>query len=187
MALPKHPANNIQLFTNIVKKTEEEVTRNPEKTVIGGVAQFNHYFCTLMGLGITRRIYGDSEHKKFFAKATNIMMMYRLCDIMTWVLCPDDQKTVPQHDKQVFKAPQNTVSIQYPHVVNIVIDVICYSSHSLIFTVSGSWFSMPIAIWQFRKGKMFQHILMCLMRHCQRLSMAFGGSSMDSHRKQMPL
>ncbi|KAF8335502.1 hypothetical protein F5887DRAFT_921136 [Amanita rubescens] len=99
---------NIQLFTNKVKKTENEVTTAPDMPNIGGVHQFNHYFCSLMGIKIAKRKYEKLQYQKFFAKATNIMMMYRLCDIMTWTLCPDDQGIVPQHDKQVFKAPNNT-------------------------------------------------------------------------------
>src|SRR6266550_4345129 len=96
LAVPQHPANDIQLFTNKVKRTEEEVTRNHEDILVGGVKQFNHYFCSFMGIGVPIKQYGDFQHRKFFAKAANIMMMYRLCDIMTWTLCPDDQGIVPQ-------------------------------------------------------------------------------------------
>lgn len=89
-----------------------------------------------MGIKIAKRKYEKLQYQKFFAKATNIMMMYRLCDIMTWTLCPDDQGIVPQHDKQVFKAPNNTVSIHYLHqLFDIVIDI-TYTSHSIIFIVS---------------------------------------------------
>lgn len=45
---------------------------------------------------------------------------------------------------------------------------------------------MLITILQSKKAKRFQHIFMCLMTNYQKLSMAFGGSSMDSLRKQMP-
>jgi hypothetical protein len=137
LAVPEHPANNIQLLTKIVKETEEEVTKNPDKTHIRGVHQFNNYFCSLMGLGVPRRTYQDSEYQRFFAKAANIMMMYRLCDVMTWVLCPDDHGIVPLHERRAFKAPQNTVSIQFLHKCDIVTDVV-YSSHSFTFKVSHS-------------------------------------------------
>lgn len=120
-----------------LKQTEEEVTKNPGMPLIGGVRQFNHYFCSLMGLGITRKTYQDFEHQRLFAKAANIMMMYRLCDVMTWVLCPDDHGIVPQHDRQAFKAPKNAVSSQFPHKFDIVTNVV-YSSHSFTCTVSSS-------------------------------------------------
>jgi hypothetical protein len=92
-----------------------------------------------MGLGILNSK-EETTATEVFCQAANIMMMYHLCDIMTWTLCPDDQGIVPQHDELAFKAPNNTVSIQYLHQLsNIVIDV-TYSSHALIsiFIVSRS-------------------------------------------------
>jgi hypothetical protein len=105
-----------------VKEIENEVTTAPETTrTIDSNHNFNHYFCSLTGIKLPKRKYGNLQHMKFFAKAVNIMMMYRLCDIMTWTLCPDsDQGIVPQHDKRVFRAPKNTVSIHYLHQLLIL-------------------------------------------------------------------
>ena len=97
-----------QEFINSVLDEEKKLIANEhEKT------EFNRYYLSMMGYGGKRKSYSENKNRMHFSGLTNMLMKYRLCDIITWTFCGDESGPVPLHEKRVFKVLSRTVSILY--------------------------------------------------------------------------
>lgn len=80
---------------------------------------FNHFYRIFMGYGLPIKSYKLFKNRVHLTKAANVLMKYRLCDIMAWALCNDKSGPVPLHKRRVFKVLQRTVSfLPYSKSIN---------------------------------------------------------------------
>ncbi|KAF8638713.1 hypothetical protein AX14_010164 [Amanita brunnescens Koide BX004] len=94
---------DFQEFINSVLDEEKKLIANEhEKT------EFNRYYLSMMGYGGKRKSYSENKNRMHFSGLTNMLMKYRLCDIITWTFCGDESGPVPLHEKRVFKVLSRT-------------------------------------------------------------------------------
>ena len=82
-----------------------------------GQLTFSSFFRGLVGFGQVKH-YQPGTSRKFFAPAMNILMQYRLCDILTWIFHQDLSGVVPMHGKKPIKVPETTVRFLFALTVN---------------------------------------------------------------------
>lgn len=71
------------------------------------------YFQSFIGYNTPRVKYIDNRQTKLFSATAEMIMQWRLCDIITWTYCPNHTGPVPIHVRKSFTTPGKSVSSQY--------------------------------------------------------------------------
>ena len=71
------------------------------------------YFQAFIGYNTPRVKYADNRHVKLFSLTAEMILQWRLCDIITWTYCPNLTGPVPIHLRKSFTTPGKSVSSQY--------------------------------------------------------------------------
>jgi hypothetical protein len=73
-------------------------------------SEWNLYYRTVMGYGLPRKSLNVYNNRLQLGKLANVLMNYRLCDILTWTVSDDVDRNVPIHCKKTFKVLSRSVS-----------------------------------------------------------------------------
>jgi hypothetical protein len=68
------------------------------------------YFQAFIGYKTSIVPFSENSHRARFSATTDMLMHYRLCDILTWVHCPEFSGPVPTHIRKKYESPDRIVS-----------------------------------------------------------------------------
>lgn len=71
-----------------------------------------------MGYGPVRKTFNENRNRLHFSEVANVLMKYRLCDIMAWMGSEDEVFNVPIHSRRSFKVLSKSVSCFYSNGVS---------------------------------------------------------------------
>lgn len=98
-------ADKPQAFINNLLEEEQKLLTNSHQ-----LRDFNSFYRSLMGYGLPIKSYNMSKNRKHLTTAANVLMQYRLCDIIAWTLSNETSGAVPLHKKRGFKLLHRSVS-----------------------------------------------------------------------------
>ena len=99
----------------LYKKEEELMLESNWTYGKEGTKPLWNYFRGFLGYKTKRVTYEQDRQIRNFSATAEMIMQWRLCDIITWVFCPDQTGLVPTHLRRPYKAPGKSVS---PHGIN---------------------------------------------------------------------
>ncbi|KAK2459345.1 hypothetical protein APHAL10511_008638 [Amanita phalloides] len=136
---PFESHEELHLFIQQFLKKEKELFDLAHISVIDGRKPFGRYFCALLGFEVTRVSYERDRFRMHFNRAVNMLMKYRLWDVMTFLYSPDSSGPVPKHGRSKFRAPEKTSF----HLMGSIKDLI-RRAESLMKSKKGKGMAVPV-------------------------------------------
>jgi len=100
-------ADKTQDFVKQLYAQERTLLSDPSRTK---ERSLRSYFQSFLGYNKPMISYQKDHHIQFFPICADIIMQYRLCDVLNWVYCPGISGPVPIHARRSYKSPDKSVS-----------------------------------------------------------------------------